>query len=72
MSKVRDKKALSSVNCDLKTEGAAVDGCWQHAINVFSVLELFQERGCCLCHPAVSQYPPLLCDLKKNTGVLQG
>lgn len=43
MNKVRDKKALSAVNCDLKTEGADVDGCWQRVINVISVLELFQE-----------------------------
>lgn len=43
VNKVRDKKALSAVNCDLKTEGADVDGCWQRVINVISVLELFQE-----------------------------
>lgn len=43
VNKVRDKKALSAVNCDLKIEGADVDGCWQHVINVISVLELFQD-----------------------------
>lgn len=53
MNKVRDKKSLYAVNCDLEMEGADVNGCWQCVTNVISGWSYSSSEGPAITAPSL-------------------